>query len=74
MTELPAGYLLPPGWTMADVRRLDEEIMASEVRRSRRWGCVPELLPDESECDEFAARLLIAGKFLQEVKDAAPEE
>jgi hypothetical protein len=27
--ELPDGYLLPEGKTMADVRRLDLELMAS---------------------------------------------
>lgn len=28
--KLPAGYLLPEGTTMADVRRLDLELLASE--------------------------------------------
>lgn len=28
--ELPDGYLLPEGKTMADVRRLDLELLASE--------------------------------------------
>ena len=28
--KLPAGYLLPEGTTMADVRRLDRELLASE--------------------------------------------
>lgn len=28
--KLPAGYLLPEGTTMADVRRLDQELLASE--------------------------------------------
>ena len=28
--KLPAGYRLPKGTTMADVRRLDEELLASE--------------------------------------------
>lgn len=28
--SLPAGYLLPPGWTTADVKRMDEEILVSE--------------------------------------------
>jgi len=27
---LPSGYLLPEGTTMADVRRLDRELLASE--------------------------------------------
>lgn len=29
-TRLPDGYLLPEGATMADVRRLDRELLASE--------------------------------------------
>lgn len=28
--KLPAGYRLPEGTTMADVRRLDRELLASE--------------------------------------------
>jgi len=28
--KLPAGYLLPEGTTMADVRQLDRELLASE--------------------------------------------
>lgn len=28
--KLPAGYLLPEGTTMADVRRLEIELLASE--------------------------------------------
>lgn len=28
--KLPAGYLLPEGTTMADVRRLELELLASE--------------------------------------------
>jgi hypothetical protein len=28
--KLPAGYRLPKGTTMADVRRLDDELLASE--------------------------------------------
>jgi hypothetical protein len=28
--KLPAGYRLPKGTTMADVRRLDQELLASE--------------------------------------------
>lgn len=28
--KLPAGYLLPEGTTMADVRRLEFELLASE--------------------------------------------
>lgn len=28
--KLPAGYRLPQGTTMADVRRLDQELLASE--------------------------------------------
>lgn len=28
--SLPPGYLLPPGQTMADVRRMDAELLASE--------------------------------------------
>jgi hypothetical protein len=28
--KLPAGYRLPPGKTMTDVRRLDEELLAGE--------------------------------------------
>lgn len=28
--KLPAGYRLPKGTTMADVRRLDHELLASE--------------------------------------------
>jgi hypothetical protein len=28
--KLPAGYRLPAGTTMADVRRLDQELLASE--------------------------------------------
>lgn len=28
--KLPAGYLLPEGTTMADVRQLDLELLASE--------------------------------------------
>jgi hypothetical protein len=28
--KLPAGYRLPPGKTMADVRRLDEELLAGD--------------------------------------------
>lgn len=28
--KLPAGYRLPKGATMADVRRLDQELLASE--------------------------------------------
>jgi hypothetical protein len=28
--KLPAGYRLPEGMTMADVRRLDLELLASE--------------------------------------------
>ncbi len=28
--KLPAGYRLPEGATMADVRRLDQELLASE--------------------------------------------
>jgi hypothetical protein len=29
-TTLPDGYLLPEGMTMADVRRLDRELLASD--------------------------------------------
>lgn len=29
-TTLPGGYLLPEGTTMADVRQLDRELLASE--------------------------------------------
>ncbi len=28
--KLPAGYRLPKGTTMADVRRLDQELLANE--------------------------------------------
>lgn len=28
--KIPAGYRLPKGMTMADVRRLDQELLASE--------------------------------------------
>jgi hypothetical protein len=28
--KLPAGYRLPEGMTMADVRRLDQELLASD--------------------------------------------
>jgi len=28
--KLPAGYRLPKGTTMADVRQLDQELLASE--------------------------------------------
>ncbi|MDX6635740.1 MAG: hypothetical protein QOF06_1943 [Solirubrobacterales bacterium] len=28
--KLPAGYRLPKGTTMADVRRLDQELLSSE--------------------------------------------
>jgi hypothetical protein len=31
--KLPAGYLLPEGTTMADVRRLELELLASEGLR-----------------------------------------
>lgn len=30
--KLPAGYRLPKGTTMADVRRLDRELLSSEGR------------------------------------------
>jgi len=57
MTELPAGYLLPWGWTMTDVRRLDEEIMDRDLHRKMAK-------------DNLAARLHNAARFLQEVKEA----
>jgi len=31
--KLPAGYRLPKGTTMADVRRLDQELLSGEGRR-----------------------------------------
>jgi len=30
LTELPSGYLLPPGMTMADVLAVDRELLALE--------------------------------------------
>lgn len=33
--KLPAGYRLPKGTTMADVRRLDQELLASEGLEAR---------------------------------------
>lgn len=38
--KLPAGYRLPKGTTMADVRRLDRELLASERRETQ--GQKPE--------------------------------
>lgn len=60
MMELPAGYLLPDGWTMKDVLRLDAELLASE-------GIDMEWLGFNAE---LPARLLTAGKFLHEAKEA----
>lgn len=41
--KLPAGYRLPKGTTMADVRRLDQELLASEgldaQGRKAKEGC-----------------------------------
>jgi len=31
--KLPAGYRLPKGTTMADVRRLDQELLSGEGRQ-----------------------------------------
>jgi hypothetical protein len=33
--KLPAGYRLPEGTTMADVRRLDQELLASEGQEAK---------------------------------------
>ncbi len=33
--KLPAGYRLPKGTTMADVRRLDQELLANEGREGQ---------------------------------------
>lgn len=33
--KLPAGYRLPKGTTMADVRRLDQELLASKDPEAR---------------------------------------
>lgn len=33
--KLPAGYRLPKGTTMADVRRLDQELLANEGLETR---------------------------------------
>ena len=33
--KLPAGYRLPKGTTMADVRRLDQELLSSEGHRAQ---------------------------------------
>jgi hypothetical protein len=33
--KLPAGYRLPKGTTMADVRRLDQELLAGEGLEAR---------------------------------------
>lgn len=47
--KLPAGYRLPKGRTMADVRRLDQELLASEglkvqghTRKESRENGAPE--------------------------------
>lgn len=47
--KLPAGYRLPKGTTMADVRRLDQELLASEGfdARSRKGKGGPEKTPPE---------------------------
>jgi hypothetical protein len=36
--KLPAGYRLPKGTTMADVRRLDQELLASEGLKAQGPG------------------------------------
>lgn len=33
--KLPAGYRLPKGTTMADVRRLDQELLSGEVQQAQ---------------------------------------
>lgn len=33
--KLPAGYCLPKGTTMADVRRLDQELLSSDGREGQ---------------------------------------
>ena len=33
--KLPAGYRLPKGTTMADVRRLDQELLSSEGHQAQ---------------------------------------
>jgi hypothetical protein len=42
--KLPAGYLLPEGTTMADIRRIDAELLASEGLDPKRLG-----LPERQE-------------------------
>jgi hypothetical protein len=34
--KLPAGYRLPKGTTMADVRRLDQELLSNDGREGQR--------------------------------------
>jgi hypothetical protein len=49
--ELPAGYLLPEGKTMADVRRLDLELLASEglnVKDLRPEGDHKDVRPEDA--------------------------
>jgi hypothetical protein len=36
--KLPAGYRLPKGTTMTDVRRLDQELLASEGLKAQGPG------------------------------------
>ncbi len=49
--KLPAGYRLPKGTTMADVRRLDQELLASEgpQGQSRRAKKGPEGTPPKEK-------------------------
>lgn len=47
---LPSGYLLPEGMTMADVRRLERELLASEGLKiedlEARGGCEEDCQPE----------------------------
>lgn len=53
--KLPAGYLLPEGTTMADIRRMDAEQLASEGIDPKRLG-LKEDSGGESDSDQSPDR------------------
>lgn len=53
--KLPAGYLLPEGTTMADIRRMDAELLASEGVDPKRLG-LKEDPGDKSDSDQSPDR------------------
>ena len=47
--KLPAGYLLPEGKTMADIRRMDAELLASEGIDPKQLGLKKDSADTESD-------------------------